>query len=225
MNKDKFKKNIIILAALLAMFTIYKMFLSDITAQSIRDWVNGFGFFAPIAYIFVWTVLPVFFFPVPILALAGGLSFGLWTGTLYTIIGAIINSTFMFWIAKVLAKDMVNDYLQKKLPEKWWDRFMNADKKESFIIIFILRLIPAMPYNVINYASGLTNISFSSYTLATFLGILPGTVIFLNVGDKILDVKSPEFIISIILVILLTVFSILLGKYVSKRSEARKNSK
>lgn len=212
-------KQVLIIVLTIAFFLIYKTFLSNITAQSIRNWITGFGTLAPIAYIFVWVALPVFFFPVPILALAGGLSFGLWMGTLYTLIGAVLNSSLMFWLAKVLARDMVNKYLEKKMPKKWWDKFMKAEEKESFLIVFICRLIPAMPYNVINYASGLTNISFSKYTIATIIGILPGTVIFLNVGDKILDMYSPEFIMSILLVILLTLGSILLGKIVSKKKD------
>ncbi|WP_101773171.1 TVP38/TMEM64 family protein [Peptostreptococcus faecalis] len=216
---DNNKKKIIIAAFLVALIVIYKIFLENITAQGIRDWVNSFGVLAPIAYIVVWAILPIFFFPVPVLALAGGLSFGLIDGTIYTLIGAIINSSFMFWIANIFAKEMVTKYLEKKMPKKWWDRFMNAEKKEGFLIVFICRLIPALPYNVINYVSGLTNISFLNYSLATAIGILPGTIIFLNVGDKILDVKSPEFIWSIVFVILLTVVSIMLGKYVSKRSE------
>lgn len=64
-----------------------------------------------------------------------------------------------------------------------------------------------------------TNIPFSKYTIATIIGILPGTVIFLNVGDKILDIGSPEFLISILLLILLTLGSILLGKRVTKSKE------
>lgn len=214
----KLKKIIIIIATLAFFICIYNSFLCDITAASIRNWVDGFGSLAPFAYIGVWIVLPIFFFPVPVLALAGGLSFGLWDGTLYTIIGAIINSSIMYYIAKILSKDMIRSYLKEKIPKAWWDKFMESSSRDSFLIVFICRLIPAMPYNVINYASGLAEIGFTQYTIATFIGILPGTVIFLNVGDKILDVKSPEFIISIILVILLTAGSILLGKALSKKS-------
>ncbi len=217
---SKRQKQVLIIVLTIAFFLIYRTFLSNITAQSIRDWITGFGSMAPIAYIIVWVVLPVFFFPVPILALAGGISFGLWMGTAYTLIGAVINSSLMFLLAKVLAKDMVNKYLEEKMPQKWWDKFMKAEGKEGFLIVFICRLIPAMPYNVINYASGLTNIPFSKYTIATIIGIFPGTVIFLNVGDKILDIHSPEFIISIILLILLTAGSIMLGKLVAKKKES-----
>ena len=73
----KLKKTIIIIATLAFFICIYNSFLCDITAASIRNWVDGFGSLAPFAYIGVWIVLPIFFFPVPVLALAGGLSFGL----------------------------------------------------------------------------------------------------------------------------------------------------
>lgn len=221
MSKKINKKRIIIVVFFIFLYLIYKFLLKGVTAQSIRDWVNSFGVLAPIAYIAVWSVLPIFFFPVPILALAGGLSFGLIDGSIYTIIGAVINSSLIFWIANLLTKDMVTKYLQKKMPNKWWNRFMNMGKKDGFFVVFICRLIPVMPYNVINYASGLTEISFLNYSLATVLGILPGTVIFLNVGDKILDIHSSKFIWSIVFVIILTISSIILGKYVSKRADRR----
>ncbi len=219
-NSNLIKKATIVIG-LIFLVIIYKRYLSNITAQNIRAWISTFGVFAPIAYMFVWALLPIFFFPVPVLALAGGLSFGLIEGTVFTLIGAIINSSLMFIIAKVLAKDMVRNYLEKKLPEKWWKIFMESEGRQGFIIIFICRLIPIMPYNVINYAAGLTNISFLNYSLATAIGILPGTLVFINVGDKLLDVKSPEFVVSIILLIMLMVVSVLLGKYATKRHDQR----
>lgn len=214
----KYIKPMLIICMLVFGFILYKYFLKGITAQSIRDYVLSFGYVAPLIYIVIWIVLPTIFFPVPILALAGGLSFGLIDGSIYTIIGAMLNSLFMFIIAKVLARDLINSYLKKKLPRKWWDKFENADSKKGFVIVLICRLIPIMPYNVINYVSGLTNISIKNYLLATFIGILPGTVVFLNVGDKILNIGSMEFYISIILVVLLTVVSIFLGRLVAKQN-------
>ena len=70
--------------------------------------------------------------------------------------------------------------------------------------------------NVINYLSGLTEISFLRYSLATFLGIIPGTFVFLNVGDKAINVYSVEFVISLLGFLLLTIFSIILIKKVDK---------
>lgn len=212
---SKIKGILLTFLGIIIIIVIYKTFLSDITASSIRQWVDSFGRLAPLAYILVWIILPIFFFPVPVLALAGGLSFGLWDGTMYTLIGALVNSTAMYYLAKMLSRNTIRTYLKEKMPKIWWEKFMNANSRDSFFIVFICRLIPAMPYNVINYISGLADIKFTQYSIATLIGILPGTVIFLNVGDKILDIKSPEFIFSIILVVLLTIGSILLGKRLS----------
>lgn len=173
-------------------------------------------------YIVIFTFLPIAFFPVPILALAAGLAFGLWNGTLYTIIGAGLNSAIMYYMAKFMAKDLVVEFLKGKLPEKWWDLFEDADSKSGFLVVFVLRLIPLAPYNVINYGAGLTSISFKNYIVATLIGILPGTLVFLNIGDKAIDAKDPAFIVSIALLVMLTVGSLYLAKKVTPNNFTNK---
>ena len=74
------------------------------------------------------------------------------------------------------------------------------------------RLIPAVPYNLINYAFGLTGMRYPAYILASALGIIPGTFAFINIGDKALDMSSPEFWIGIGLLGLLLAVTALLGK-------------
>ncbi len=212
----KNKKVIFSLLLLLLLGIIYFAFFRGLTPEVLREYIQDFGYLAPIIYILCFTLLPIAFFPVPVLALAAGLLFGFLPGTIYTIIGAAINSAIMFLMAKVLAKDAVTELLQKKLPEKWGKFLLEVDEKRGFWVIFILRLIPAMPYNVINYGAGLTPIKFTNYMIATLIGILPGTLVFLNIGSQAIDVKDPAFIVSIILLILLTVFSLVLGKRVAK---------
>ncbi|KEZ84901.1 membrane protein [Clostridium sulfidigenes] len=201
---------------LLILVITYFAFFRGLTPEILRNYIGGFGYLAPFIYILCFTMLPIAFFPVPILALAAGLLFGFLPGTIYTLIGAVLNSAIMFLMAKVLAKDAVTNLLQRKLPENWSSFLFNLDEKKGFGIIFILRLIPAMPYNLINYGAGLTSIKFSSYMLATILGILPGTLVFLNIGNQALNIHNPAFMVSIILLILLTIFSLILGKRIGK---------
>jgi len=201
---------------LLILVITYFAFFRGLTPEILRNYIGGFGYLAPFIYILCFTILPIAFFPVPILALAAGLIFGFLPGTLYTLIGAVLNSAIMFLMAKVLAKDAVTNLLQRKLPENWSSFLFDLDEKRGFGIIFILRLIPAMPYNLINYGAGLTSIKFSSYMLATILGILPGTLVFLNIGNQALNIHNPSFIVSIILLMLLTIFSLILGKKIGK---------
>lgn len=212
----KNKKLIILSIILFSLIVTYFIFFKGLTPETLRNYIDNFGYLAPLIYILCFTFLPMAFFPVPVLALAGGLLFGFIPGTIYTMIGATLNSAIMFFMAKALAKDAVTSLLQKKLPEKWSDFLVNLDDKKGFGVIFILRLIPAIPYNLINYGAGLTSIKFSNYMLATFLGILPGTLVFLNIGNQALNIHDPAFIVSIILLILLTVFSLILGKKIGK---------
>lgn len=218
---NKNKKFIIVV--LIAVFVVvYFAFFRDVRAEDIRRYVDSYGIYAPIIYIALFTFLPIAFFPVPVLALAGGLAFGLWRGTIYTIIGAGLNSAIMFYMAKFIAKDIVVEFLKGKLPEKWWDLFEDADSKRGFLVVFVLRLIPLAPYNVINYGAGLTSINFNNYMIATLIGILPGTLVFLNIGDKAIDIKDPAFLISILLLVMLTLGSLYLAKKITPNNLSKK---
>lgn len=210
------KKKIITLISVILMVIISYYIFKIFTPEKIRNIIQGYGKNASFIYILLFSILPIFFFPVPILAIAAGISFGLFEGVLYTMIGAMINSSIMFVMAKKFAKDKVVELFKTKISEKWYNKMISIEKNNGFLIIFLLRLLPIAPYNVINYLSGLTEISFLRYSLATFLGIIPGTFVFLNVGDKAINVYSVEFVISLLGFLLLTIFSIILIKKVDK---------
>lgn len=210
------KKKIITLISVILMVIISYYIFKIFTPEKIRNIIQGYGKNASFIYILLFSILPIFFFPVPILAIAAGISFGLFEGVLYTMIGAMINSSIMFVMAKKFAKDKVIELFKTKISEKWYNKMIAIEKNNGFLIIFLLRLLPIAPYNVINYLSGLTEISFLRYSLATFWGIIPGTFVFLNVGDKAINVYSVEFVISLLGFLLLTIFSIILIKKVDK---------
>lgn len=212
-NKKKFISIISIILMIVITYYIFKIF----TPERIRNIIQNYGKNASFIYILLFSILPIFFFPVPILAIAAGISFGLLEGVLYTIIGAMINSSIMFIMAKKFAKDKVIEIFKTKISKKWYDKLISIEKNNGFLIIFLMRLLPIAPYNVINYLSGLTEISFLKYSIATFLGIIPGTFVFLNVGDKAINIYSKEFLISLLGFVLLTVFSIILIKKVDKK--------
>ena len=81
--------------------------------EQIRAMLSGLGNWAPWAYMAMFAVLPAFFFPVAVLALAGGVAFGLWQGALYTFIGAVVNCSLMFWMARYLGRERVAALLEK----------------------------------------------------------------------------------------------------------------
>ena len=208
----KHKKTAVLLVLLIALAALTWKLSTWLTPQQLQQALQQTGGWAPVLYIGLFVLLPAFFFPVAVLALAGGLLFGLWWGSVYTFIGAVLNCALMFLLARYVGRSQVQRLVEQKLSPQWQRRLQMADGKEGFLLLIILRLIPAVPYNLINYTFGLTVISFSSYLLASAIGIIPGTFAFINIGDKTLEAGSPSFWIAIGLLVLLLVVTGLLGK-------------
>ena len=208
----KHKKTAVLLVLLIALAALTWKLSTWLTPQQLQQALQQTGGWAPVLYIGLFILLPTFFFPVAVLALAGGLLFGLWWGSVYTFIGAVLNCALMFLLARYVGRSQVQRLVEQKLSPQWQRRLQMADGKEGFLLLIILRLIPAVPYNLINYTFGLTGISFSSYLLASAIGIIPGTFAFINIGNKTLEAGSPSFWIAIGLLVLLLVVTGLLGK-------------
>lgn len=208
----KHKKTAVLLVLLIALAALTWKLSTWLTPQQLQQALQQTGGWAPVLYIGLFVLLPAFFFPVAVLALAGGLLFGLWWGSVYTFIGAVLNCALMFLLARYVGRSQVQRLVEQKLSPQWQRRLQMADGKEGFLLLVILRLIPAVPYNLINYTFGLTGISFSSYLLASAIGIIPGTFAFINIGDKTLEAGSPSFWIAIGLLVLLLAVTGLLGK-------------
>lgn len=183
-----------------------------VTPQQLHTMLQGLGIWAPAAYIGMFTLLPAFFFPVAVLALAGGLLFGLWQGSLYTFLGAIANCSLMFFLARYVGRDKAETLIREKMSPVWQQRLQDLNSGGGFLLLIILRLIPAVPYNLINYAFGLSAMTYPTYILASAIGIIPGTLAFINIGDKALDVTSPGFLTAIGLLVLLLGTTAVLGK-------------
>lgn len=195
-----------------ALTLLYMAAFSGVSAEGVLDALLRYGDLAPVIYMLLFAVLPAFFFPVAVLALAGGLLFGLLWGSVYTFIGAVINCALMFFLARRIGREKIRALVQRKLPSVWQTRLKKAGGRNGFLLLIILRLIPAVPYNLINYAFGLTEMPFAAYMLGSAIGIIPGTLVFINIGDKALDVTSPSFWIALGLLVLLLAVTAFMSK-------------
>ena len=192
---------------------LLSLFLSKVvTPEWLKSTLESLGPMAAVGYIGLFAILPAFFFPVAVLALAGGLLFGLLWGSVYTFVGAMINCALMFLLARTLGREQIQAMVQKKLPLPWRKRLEGLAGREGALLLIILRLIPAVPYNLINYAFGLTPMKLSTYLIFSALGIIPGTLAFINIGDKAADITDPAFWIALGLLGLLLAVTALLGK-------------
>lgn len=200
MKQTRLLKFAIIAAIMLvAVFLMQKIGVSEL-----RELIGEHVLFAPMIYVLCFAILPIFLFPVPVLAVVAGAVFGLFAGSLYTIIGAMINSVLMFYIARFLGFRAVSDFTQNSK-----SKILKTlgEPGGKFSLILILRLMPLVPYNALNYACGVMNVSLREYVVATFVGIVPATFIMVNLGEKALDMRSNGFIIACVLMAALVVVS------------------
>lgn len=146
------------------------------------EWVNGLGAWGPIVFIAGYAVGTVAFIPGSVLTMASGAIFGLLFGTLYTIAGSTIGVTAAFLIARFFARQQVEDKIAGN------DKFTAIDKAVAHHggrIVFLLRLSPVFPYNLLNYALGLTKVPLGSYVLASLVGMIPGTFLYVYYGKAL----------------------------------------
>jgi len=144
-------------------------------------WVESLGFWGPIVFILGYLLATVAFVPGSLLTLAAGAIFGLTKGTLFVFIGAAAGTAVAFLIARYVARGAVERRIESS------ERFQSIDQavaKSGLKIVFLLRLSPVFPYNLLNYALGLTSVRFRDYLLAS-LGMIPGTFLYVYYGKVI----------------------------------------
>ena len=205
LKRRSLKQTRLLKFAIIAAIMLVAVFLMQkIGVSELRELIGEHVLFAPMIYVLCFAILPIFLFPVPVLAVVAGAVFGLFAGSLYTIIGAMINSVLMFYIARFLGFRAVSDFTQNSK-----SKILKTlgEPGGKFSLILILRLMPLVPYNALNYACGVMNVSLREYVVATFVGIVPATFIMVNLGEKALDMRSNGFIIACVLMAALVVLS------------------
>ncbi|NUR25450.1 MAG: TVP38/TMEM64 family protein [Catenulispora sp.] len=137
----------------------------------------GRGVLTLILYVALYvlaTLLPV---PKAILSLTAGLVFGIPGGIAVTLVGATLGAVVAFYLARVLGRAPIEQYGGRRLA--WLDDRLT---RHGFVAMVGLRLVPLVPFTALNYAAGLTRISWPAYTLGTLLGITPGAVLYVVLG-------------------------------------------
>jgi uncharacterized membrane protein YdjX (TVP38/TMEM64 family) len=185
--------------------------LRQCTPENVKVFVECYGVFSPVIYIILFTFVPLTLFPDSILAIAGGMCFGMVGGFIYTMIGASFGGALSFFLARTLGHKVFNKFIKKDI-----SKLEAAIKNKGFALVFALRLIPLFPFDVISYAAGFSGVKFKDFALATILGTIPGIFVFINIGDKSAQTTSSSFYVSIALLIGLLVISYALKKRVSQ---------
>lgn len=154
--------------------------------KQFTQWVDSLGVWAPVVFIAGYIVATVAFIPGSVLTLAGGALFGLLWGTVYVFFGATMGACLAFLIARYAARSRIEKKLEDKPNFRQIDRAIGRDGGK---IAALLRLSPVFPFNLLNYALGLTNIKFIQYFWACF-AMIPGTFLYVFYGKTAGDVAA-----------------------------------
>jgi uncharacterized membrane protein YdjX (TVP38/TMEM64 family) len=154
--------------------------------QSALTWVDSLGTWGAIAFIGIYILAAVLFIPGSLITLGGGAMFGVVLGSLYVFVGAAIGATLAFLIGRYLIRGWVSRQIEGNAKFSVIDR---AIAEEGFKIVALTRLSPIFPFNLLNYALGVTQVSLSDYILG-FVGMIPGTVMYVYLGSLAGDLAT-----------------------------------
>ncbi len=153
-------------------------YINDALRSSL-GWIDSLGWWGPIIFALVYIIATVAFIPGSILTLGAGVIFGVIQGSIYVFIGATIGATLAFLVGRYLARDWVS---QKIAGNKKFKAIDEAVGQEGLKIVLLTRLSPVFPFNLLNYAFGITGVSLRDYFFGS-VGMIPGTIMYVYIGS------------------------------------------
>jgi uncharacterized membrane protein YdjX (TVP38/TMEM64 family) len=221
MKKSTIKFIILLIFLAAVLFSVSFLGLGEYLDQDkLRNWIDGFGLLGPVVYILMYAVAPALLLPGLPMTVLGGVIFGPAWGVVYASIGGTIGATVAFLVARKMGREWVEGRISGS-------RFGDLDReveKKGWKIVAFTRLIPLFPFNFLNYAFGLTRIKLGHYVVASYFFMLPGVTAYVVFSSSLLDIfkgkVSPEFLIGIVLVVLISLIPII---YKRKKDASKEN--
>jgi uncharacterized membrane protein YdjX (TVP38/TMEM64 family) len=149
-------------------------------AIDVQKSIMGFGIITYILYILLCAIRPVLFFPASIMTLTAVFLFGPWVALVTSYIGEVASSCVAYYVGKYFGEGLG---VTKKISRTKIGHYLRGN---AFLSVFVLRIVPIFPFDFVNYASGVIEVPFKRYFLATVLGFLPGLAAFVFLGNSLL---------------------------------------
>ena len=177
MNSTRFIPRVLLLAVISGAVLWAMLNRDQFDATSLDRWLAELGLWAPVVHVVLFAIGTVVFLPGSLFALAGGALFGPVWGAILNLLGATIGASLAFLIARYLAGDWVALKSGGHLK-----RLVDGVEKEDWRFVAFVRLVPLFPFNLTNYALGLTRIGFLPYAVTSFICMAPGAIAFSWLG-------------------------------------------
>ncbi|MBD2043110.1 TVP38/TMEM64 family protein [Microcoleus sp. FACHB-672] len=151
------------------------------------EWIRGLGIWGAGIFIMIYILATVLFLPGSILTLGAGAIFGVFWGSVWVSIAATLGATAAFFVGRYLARGWVERQIAGNEKFKAIDE---AVAGEGWKIVGLTRLSPIFPFNLLNYAFGVTQVSLKDYFFASWIGMMPGTVMYVYLGSVAKDLAT-----------------------------------
>jgi uncharacterized membrane protein YdjX (TVP38/TMEM64 family) len=161
----------------------------DLSAERVRNTVEDAGIAAPLAFIVLSSLLTVAMFPGPLLSGASGLLFGTALGTPVSIVAATLGASLAFSLSRRYGARSVDQLSGQRVRV-----VQDFIAQRGFLSVLYARILPAMPYNVVNYAAGLTAVPLLTFAAATAIGCAPRAFAYTALGGSLSNLDSPAAI-------------------------------
>jgi uncharacterized membrane protein YdjX (TVP38/TMEM64 family) len=186
----------VVVAALFAAVAL----TGDLSADRVRDAAREAGPLAPLAFIAISSLLTVAMFPGPLLAGASGLLFGTALGTPVSIVAATLGACLAFSISRRFGARSVDELSGHRMRV-----VQDFIAQRGFLSVLYARILPAMPYNVVNYAAGLTRVPLLTFAAATAIGCAPRAFAYTALGGNLSNLGSPAALVAFAVLIVMGV--------------------
>src|SRR6266496_3195476 len=177
--KSTIGRLIILAAIVIGLFIAMKLLPVQQWLRSFNDWVGQMGVAGILIFIGVYALATELLAPGSVLTIGAGFAFGLWKGFLAVSAGSTLGAALAFLVARFIAHERVAAIAQRN------EKFREIDSaigKQGAKLIFLLRLSPVIPFNLSNYLYGLTGVKFWPYVFASWIGMMPGTFLYVYIG-------------------------------------------
>ena len=221
-GEGRLLKRLLFLAILIAVIVLIRFTGATkyLEQDALRSLIQGYGVMAPVIYMLIYAIAPSLFLPGLPLTIAGGILFGPFWGVVYTIVSATVGACIAFLISRYIARD----WIAKKLKSPRWRRLDEGVEKHGWKIVAFTRLVPLFPFNLLNYAFGLTKIHILHYAVTTFVCMLPACIAFIVFSSSLLDILkgkvSPTFFIGLCLIIVVSLIPMFYRRCKTRRGES-----
>jgi len=175
------------IAAALAVVVAGRYFDAPALLRTALDWIRDLGPWGAAIFLLLYIAATVLLLPGSVLTLGAGAVFGVVQGAVLVSIAATLGATAAFLVGRYLAREWVAARLQG------YPRFAAIDQavaREGWKIVGLTRLSPVFPFNLLNYAFGLTRVSLRHYFFASWIGMIPGTVMYVYLGSLAGDLAT-----------------------------------